>query len=99
MDELRVAVIDDVEEIEAIGEARDDPRIVPQTVRDAIGAPHPRRLPGAWQSPGAAVHRRPDERRRDRGRMLALETIEEHVGDKIHARPPLFEVVGDDGDT
>jgi hypothetical protein len=30
--------------------------------------------------------------------MLALQTVEEHVGDKIHARPPLFEVVRDDRD-
>ena len=28
--------------------------------------------------------------------MLALKAVEEHVGDEIHARPPLFEVVSDD---
>ena len=98
VDELRVAVVDDVKQIEAAGKAGHEPRVVPEPVRDPIGAPHPRVRPAPGNRAGPPPHRRADEGRRDRRGMLALQPVEEHVGDEVHARPPLFEVVSDDRD-
>ncbi len=47
--------------------------------------------PAAAASPAGSASRQ-------RRRMLALQPIEQHVGDQIHARPALFEVVRDDRD-
>ena len=58
VDELRVAVVDDVKQIEALGKAGHEPRVVPQTVRHPIDASHPRRPARARQSRGTPPHRR-----------------------------------------
>ena len=98
VDELRVAVVDDVKQIEASGKPGREPRIVPQAVRHPVDAPHPCRPTRPGNRAARRLQRGPDEGRHNRRGMLALQAIEEHVGDEIHARPPLFEVVSDDRD-
>ena len=65
VDQLGVAVIDDVKEVEAAAEAGDVPRVVPEAVGDAIESRQPGQRAAPRHAAGAAVQHRPDERRRD----------------------------------
>ena len=100
VDEVRVAVIDDVEEVEpAVGDLASQPsRVVPDAVQQAVcrrrepGRPatRPPAEPGTqWRTEPLRVHL-PGE--------VALQMMQEPVGDQIHARPVLLHEIADDAD-
>ena len=96
--QIRVAVIDDVKDVELVA-ARGEPAwIVPDTVDDPIGG-----LCEARRAPnGSRVNRRTIAGRSSVGsttrRSGRLEVEEQHLGDEIHAVPSLLAQIGHDGD-
>ena len=71
------------------------PGIVGEPVEQEIGLPGDA-APARYRQPlGALAERGADPRDLDLGRMIAPEVPLDHLGDEIHARPLLFQVVAD----
>ena len=88
--QMRVAVVDDVEEIEVPGPGTKPSRVVPDAVEDPIrglggGRDSDERQPGQ-----ASHHRRTQLRRIDEPRARRPQIEQQHLGDEIHRVPPLF---------
>ena len=100
VDELGVAVVDDVVDVERVAarEAAEVAGVVGVSVQEPVGVP---RRPGqaAPREPAEpAAERRADPDRLDLAGVPAREVVQDHLGDEVHARPPLLGVVGDDRD-
>src|SRR5882724_2896744 len=94
VEQLRIAVVGDVEYVERVTPPRQRPRIVPHPVDEAVrGVRH---TPRSLLSTEASDHHRPDQRCVD---AFRLERRPVHGRDEVHARPALFGEVGDDRDT
>src|SRR5438552_10895932 len=96
MQELSVAMIDDVEKIKFAGQPPRHPRIVPEAIDEAIRveAFTVRVLSASEPAP----HRRANPRRVNNGSMIVAQMVQQHLSHQIHAGPVLFHEVTDDGD-
>src|SRR5205085_4465449 len=94
MDELSVAVIYDVKEIELRASGRNYARVVAKAIEQPVEVKElAGRCRGARQ---AAAHRRANLFDRERLGMIVSKLREQHLSDQIHARPVLFQHVADD---
>ena len=85
--QVRVAVIDDVEQIEAVDLAAQPPRVVPVAVDHPVGGVQQRALsePGHAREP--PHHRRTETERVDGAVGLRFERTDQHVRHQVHAGP------------
>ena len=93
--ELSVAVIHDVEDVEAIRKRPGPPRVVPHATGHAIesddaGIPRETRQPPR--------QRGPDERRVNFAGMLAVQPIQQHICHQVHARPSFLQEIREQRD-
>jgi hypothetical protein len=95
VDELRVGVVGDVEEIEARPQRQRPERVFDVARRQPIGV---ERGAGAGDPADDAADRDRDRLGVDLGGVSGAELREEHLGDEVHAPPPLLERVGEHGE-
>ena len=97
VDELRIAVIHDVEEIEPIALRFEPTRIVPQPVTNPVGIEH-----DFWIISVNSRKSSPHRRAQPDGFEVSVklpQTLLKHQSDEIHARPILFKQIADKGDS
>ena len=94
VEQVRIAVVGDMEYVERVTSPRQRPRIVPHPVDEAVRVVC--HTPPSMLSTEASDHHRPDQRCVD---TFSLERRPVHGRDEVHARPALFGEVGNDGDT
>ena len=87
---MRIAVVDDVEEIEVSDPGAEPSRVVPDAVEDAIRCVRGRRFSDERQPGQPARHARTQLGCVDESRFGPPKVEQQHLGDEIHRVPPLF---------
>ena len=96
--QMRIAVIDDVEQIEIIGARPKPARIVPKARREPVGQLRAGGSPHQGQSRPASSHQRAQPSRRHSTGRHHGKRLHQHIGDQVHAVPPFLVKVTDNAD-
>jgi hypothetical protein len=94
VNQMSVAVIYNVKEIELRATAAKEARVIQEAVEQAVGFEPCTILKTALRK--TTMHQRGETRRVNYSGMFLLQVLEQHVRDQIHARPILFPVITND---
>jgi len=94
VDELSIAVIDNMEQVELLAPSPQPPRIIPEAVHKAVGAKGD--VPGSGDAREPTMHRWTEARREYRSRMVLSKVVKQHLSNQVHAGPILLQQITDD---
>jgi hypothetical protein len=96
MNQMRVAVIGDMETIEIVSLSTEKTRIIPKTGQESICVPGEPSVAEHRQALKASDHVRSNAAGAHVFRSLSLKLVPEHVGHQIHTGPVLFGKIADE---
>jgi hypothetical protein len=96
MNQMRVAVIGDMETIEIVSLSTEKTRIIPKTGQESICIPAEPPLAEQRQAPKASDHVRLNAPAAHFVRSSTLKLVPEHISHQIHTGPVLFGKIADE---
>ena len=95
VDQMRIAVIHDVEHVELVLEPDEPALVIPEPVDDPVGPVETLQAAKTREARQPANHRRPQQYAFDATRQRRAQVVGKHGRDEIHARPTLFAKITD----
>ena len=94
MDELGIAVVDNVEQVEVPVLSSQPPRIIPEAVQKSIGVEGD--ILGYADAREPTLHGWTEAGREDGSRMVFMKVVKQHLSHQVHTGPILLQKVTDD---
>ena len=94
MDELSVAVVDNMEKVEVLVPSPQPPRIIPEAVQKPVGVKGD--VPGSGEACEPTMHGWTEARSEYGSGMVLSKVVKQHLSNQVHAGPILLQQVTDD---
>ena len=95
MDELPVAVVDNMEKVEVLVPSPQPPRIIPEAVQNPVGIKG--NVSGSGEACETTTHGWAEARREYGSGMVLSKVVKQHLSNQVHAGPILLEQIADNG--